>query len=73
MRILIANDDGVYSPGICALAETAQQFGEVRVVAPDLEGELRLDLTLASGSIDVRNTYGCMISPTREADGRMPT
>jgi 5'-nucleotidase len=37
MRILIANDDGVYSPGICALALVAQQFGEVRVVAPDVE------------------------------------
>ena len=37
MRILIANDDGVYSPGIHALAEVAQKFGEVRVVAPDVE------------------------------------
>ncbi len=37
MRILIANDDGVYSPGICALAQCAQEFGEVRVVAPDVE------------------------------------
>jgi 5'-nucleotidase len=37
MRILIANDDGIYSPGIAALAEVAQRFGEVRVVAPDVE------------------------------------
>ena len=37
MRILITNDDGVYSPGIAALAEVAAQFGEVRVVAPDVE------------------------------------
>jgi 5'-nucleotidase len=37
MRILVANDDGVYSPGICALAEVAQAFGDVRVVAPDVE------------------------------------
>src|SRR3954467_2629994 len=37
MRILIANDDGIYSPGICALAEVATEFGEVRVVAPDVE------------------------------------
>ena len=28
MRILISNDDGIYSPGILALAEVAQQFGE---------------------------------------------
>jgi 5'-nucleotidase len=37
MRILITNDDGVYSPGIAALAQVASQFGEVRVVAPDVE------------------------------------
>ena len=37
MRILIANDDGIYSPGIAVLAEAAAKFGEVRVVAPDVE------------------------------------
>ncbi len=37
MRILIANDDGIYSPGIAALAKVASRFGEVRVVAPDVE------------------------------------
>ena len=37
MRILIANDDGIYSPGIATLAEVAKKFGEVRVVAPDVE------------------------------------
>jgi 5'-nucleotidase len=37
MRILITNDDGIYSPGIRALARCANRFGEVRVVAPDVE------------------------------------
>src|ERR671927_645514 len=37
MRILIANDDGIYSPGILALAEAACDFGDVRIVAPDVE------------------------------------
>lgn len=37
MRLLIANDDGIYSPGIAALAEVAGRFGDVRVVAPDVE------------------------------------
>jgi 5'-nucleotidase len=37
MRILIANDDGIYSPGLAALAEIASRFGDVRVVAPDVE------------------------------------
>jgi 5'-nucleotidase len=37
MRILIANDDGIYSPGIATLARVANRFGDVRVVAPDVE------------------------------------
>jgi 5'-nucleotidase len=45
MRILITNDDGVYSPGIAALAQVASRFGEVRIVAPDVE------MSAASGSI----------------------
>ena len=37
MRLLIANDDGIYSPGIHALATAARRFGDVVVVAPDVE------------------------------------
>ena len=37
MRILISNDDGIYSPGILELAEVASRFGDVRIVAPDVE------------------------------------
>jgi 5'-nucleotidase len=37
MRILIANDDGIYSPGIATLARVARKFGDVRIVAPDVE------------------------------------
>src|SRR4051812_7916816 len=37
MKILVTNDDGIYSPGIAALAKIALRFGEVRVVAPDVE------------------------------------
>jgi 5'-nucleotidase len=37
MRILISNDDGIYSPGIVALAKAAAKFGQVRIVAPDVE------------------------------------
>ena len=35
MRILISNDDGIDSPGLRKLAETAKEFGEVWVIAPD--------------------------------------
>jgi 5'-nucleotidase len=37
MRLLLVNDDGIYSPGLLALARTARRFGEVRIVAPDVE------------------------------------
>lgn len=37
MKILVSNDDGIYSPGLAALAEVALEFGDVRVVAPSVE------------------------------------
>ena len=37
MKILIVNDDGIYSPGILALAKIAKAFGDVTIVAPDVE------------------------------------
>ncbi|HWQ82931.1 MAG TPA: 5'/3'-nucleotidase SurE [Anaerolineales bacterium] len=37
MRILVTNDDGIFSPGLVALARAAIHFGQVRVVAPDGE------------------------------------
>ena len=37
MRILVSNDDGIFSPGLTALAEVASQFGEVVIFAPDFE------------------------------------
>lgn len=37
MRILIVNDDGIYSPGIIALAAVAREFGDVTIFAPDVE------------------------------------
>ncbi len=34
-RILVTNDDGIYSKGIDALVQVAQEYGEVVVVAPN--------------------------------------
>jgi 5'-nucleotidase len=59
MRILITNDDSIYSPGIAALAMVASQFGEVIVVAPDVEQSSaghavthRIPLSLKKAPID---------------------
>ena len=37
MNILIANDDGVFAPGIQALAQALKPLGRVVVVAPEAE------------------------------------
>ena len=37
MHILVANDDGILSPGLQLLAEACQTAGQVTVVAPDRE------------------------------------
>src|SRR5262249_57858395 len=34
MKLLLTNDDGVFAPGLEALAEAAAELGEVLVVAP---------------------------------------
>lgn len=34
MNILLTNDDGVYAPGLAALADELSKLGDVRVVAP---------------------------------------
>lgn len=33
--ILVCNDDGIFSPGIRALADVADEFGDVEIIAPD--------------------------------------
>ena len=37
MKILVTNDDGIYSPGLACLARAASEYGEVIVMAPDVE------------------------------------
>lgn len=37
MKILITNDDGIFAPGIYALAKWAQKLGDVTVIAPKVE------------------------------------
>ena len=56
MRILVSNDDGIYSPGIAALAEVASEFGTVRVVAPDVERSSTGHAITASRPLSYRAT-----------------
>jgi 5'-nucleotidase len=56
MRILVSNDDGIYSPGIAALAYSATKFGDVRVVAPDVEQSSAGHAITASRPLRFRST-----------------
>ena len=56
MRILVCNDDGIYSPGICALADVASRFGDVRIVAPDVEQSSMGMAITASRPLSYRRT-----------------
>jgi 5'-nucleotidase len=56
VRILIANDDGIYSPGIAALAAVAGEFGTVRIVAPDVEQSSMGHAITASRPLSYRRT-----------------
>jgi 5'-nucleotidase len=56
VRILVSNDDGIYSPGIAALAEAATAFGDVRVVAPDVERSSSGHAITASAPLSYRAT-----------------
>jgi 5'-nucleotidase len=57
MRILIANDDGIYSPGIAALVRSAVKFGDVRVVAPDVEQSSAGHSITATRPVRFRRTH----------------
>lgn len=56
MRILVTNDDGVYSPGIAALAQVASRFGETRIVAPDVEMSSASSSITASRPLSYKRT-----------------
>src|SRR5688500_4779292 len=56
MRILVSNDDGIYSPGLAALADVASRFGDVRVVAPDVEQSSMSHAITSSRPLSYRRT-----------------
>ena len=67
VRILISNDDGIYSPGLAALAEVAAHFGEVRVVAPDVEQSSMSHAITSSRPLSYRRTPLSRFAPNIEA------
>jgi 5'-nucleotidase len=56
MRLLLANDDGIYSPGLAALASVAGMFGDLHIVAPDVEQSSMGQAITHSRPISIRRT-----------------
>lgn len=56
MKILLSNDDGIYSPGLAALAQVAARFGDVRLVAPDVEQSSKSHSITATRPLSYRPT-----------------
>ncbi|HEY5892104.1 MAG TPA: 5'/3'-nucleotidase SurE [Chthoniobacterales bacterium] len=56
LRILISNDDGIFSPGLVALARIASRVGDVRIVAPDVEQSSMGHAITASRPLDYRKS-----------------
>src|SRR5213075_1325617 len=54
--ILVANDDGIYSLGIVALATIARQFGDVRIVVFDAERSSAAYAITSSNPLRFRRT-----------------
>jgi 5'-nucleotidase len=65
MKILITNDDGIYSPGIKSLAEVAVEFGEARIYAPDVEQSSMGHAITHSRPLSVRHTPGLPVEAYR--------
>jgi 5'-nucleotidase len=56
VRILVTNDDGIFSPGLSELAGAAAPFGDVRIVAPDIEQSSVAHAITASRPLSHRRT-----------------
>ena len=67
MRILISNDDGIYSPGLATLASVATRFGSVQVVAPDVEQSSMSHAITSSRPLSYRRTPVAMFEGKFEA------
>jgi 5'-nucleotidase len=71
MNILITNDDGIYSPGLAALAQAATQFGVVQIMAPDVERSAashsittRLPISYKKADLSIKNVAAFKVTGT---------
>ena len=69
MHILVTNDDGVYAPGLLALAKELRKVGKVTVVAPDRNWSASGHVKTLSRPLRVKEVELADGSPARACDG----
>jgi 5'-nucleotidase len=69
MHILVTNDDGVYAPGLLALAKELRKIGKVTVVAPDRNWSASGHVKTLSRPLRVKDVILADGSPAKACDG----
>ncbi len=69
MHILVTNDDGVYAPGLLALAQAMAGLGKVTVLAPDRNWSAAGHVKTLERPLRVRETQLADGTPALMSDG----
>src|SRR5512137_511771 len=69
MHILLTNDDGVYAPGLLALAQEMKKIGKVTIVAPDRNWSASGHVKTMERPLRVKETHLADGTPALASDG----
>jgi 5'-nucleotidase len=69
MHILITNDDGVYAPGLLALAQEMKKIGRVTILAPDRNWSASGHVKTMERPLRVKETHLVDGTPALASDG----
>ncbi len=69
MHILITNDDGIYAPGLLALAREMKKIGNVSIVAPDRNWSASGHVKTMERPLRVKETHLADGTPALASDG----
>lgn len=69
MHILVTNDDGVYAPGLLALAQEMKKIGKVTILAPDKNWSASGHVKTMERPLRVKETHLADGTPALASDG----
>jgi 5'-nucleotidase len=69
MHILVTNDDGVYAPGLLALAQEMKKIGEITILAPDHNWSASGHVKTMDRPLRVKETHLADGTPALASDG----